>query len=524
MKLDKLKDYIPKVDDKSNEIYQEANKKNNRFRFVFSIKIVSLATLCLIVLIGIILLPKWRNNTIEENVEVDYTDETVMLKSAALNLDFTKYNVCKEYEINPEVDIFLEKLEDFSHKISVEIYDGTDENYLVSPVSIYMALAMVIECTNGETREEVLNAVGVTYDEVINFTKYIYGLANRKYYDKNNKLSAFEELANSIWIEESIDLKKVCLDILSEYYHVDSLHVPFKNNTVYANDLLKKYVHDKTYGLINLELEIPPSTLFLLVNTYYIKDNWLYNGSELNFTDRIYDFKNVDGSITSTKLLMGEYTPGQIYESDKFYHFTQKSYKGYKMKIILPKDDYTVDDIYSYDISSSYPTQQLTHFFPMKKFKFLDLEGRTENKKIEMVFTYIGLGYAVVGQYRFKNIRLKNKREPIPYISLSRCDSRGTDDIDENGIEQILDNGRILQSGFLECCCTEIDLSIILEQYDYSEMTVVKAMVSKKDYLPLAYREVIQSYYNKKTLLKGDDTEDGKYIYMKSKNMLNAVY
>lgn len=181
-------------------------------------------------------------------------------------------------------------------------------------------------------------------------------------------------------------------------------------------------------------------------------------------------------------------------------------------------------DIYSYDISSSYPTQQLTQLFPMKKFKFLDLDGRTEERKMEMVFTYIGLGYAVVGQYRFKNIRLKNKREPIPYISLSRCDSRGTDDIDDDGLEQILDNGRILQSGFLECCCTEIDLSIILEQYKYTEMTVVKAMVSKKDYLPLAYREVIQSYYNKKTYLKGDETEDGKYIYMKSKNMLNAVY
>ena len=32
------------------------------------------------------------------------------------------------------------------------------------------------------------------------------------------------------------------------------------------------------------------------------------------------------------------------------------------------------------------------------------------------------------------------------------------------------------------------------------------------------------NYYNKKTALKGDDTEDGKYMYMKSKNMLNAVY
>ena len=49
-------------------------------------------------------------------------------------------------------------------------------------------------------------------------------------------------------------------------------------------------------------------------------------------------------------------------------------------------------------------------------------------------------------------------------------------------------------------------------------------MIAKKDYLPKTYREVIQEYYNKKTKLKGDDSEDGKYIYMKSKNMLNAVY
>ena len=181
-------------------------------------------------------------------------------------------------------------------------------------------------------------------------------------------------------------------------------------------------------------------------------------------------------------------------------------------------------EIYSYDISSSYPTQQLTQLFPMKKFRFLDLDGRTDEKKIEMVFTYIGLGYAVVGKYRFKNIRLKNKREPIPYISLSRCDSRGTDDIDDDGLEMILDNGRILQSGFLEISCTEIDLSIILDQYSFSKMDVVKAMVSKKDYLPKEYREVIQNYYNRKTLLKGDESEEGNYMYMKSKNMLNAVY
>ena len=132
---------------------------------------------------------------------------------------------------------------------------------------------------------------------------------------------------------------------------------------------------------------------------------------------------------------------------------------------------------------------------------------------------FIGLGYAVVATYQFKNMRLRNKREPIPYISLSKCQAMGTDDY-----EMIIDNGRILQCGYIEISATEIDLEIIMDQYTFDEMNVIECIVAKKDYLPDQYRAVIQNYYNKKTALKGDDSEDGKYMYMKSKNMLNAVY
>ena len=48
--------------------------------------------------------------------------------------------------------------------------------------------------------------------------------------------------------------------------------------------------------------------------------------------------------------------------------------------------------------------------------------------------------------------------------------------------------------------------------------------VAQKDYLPAEYRGVIQDYFNKKTKLKGDDSEDGRYMYTKAKNMLNSVY
>ena len=67
-------------------------------------------------------------------------------------------------------------------------------------------------------------------------------------------------------------------------------------------------------------------------------------------------------------------------------------------------------------------------------------------------------------------------------------------------------------------------MEIILDTYCFDKLEITQAMVSKKDYLPPEYRAVIQDYYNKKTKLKGDDTEEGKYMYTKSKNSLNSVY
>ncbi len=209
--------------------------------------------------------------------------------------------------------------------------------------------------------------------------------------------------------------------------------------------------------------------------------------------------------------------------SERAYRLLRAAFRGGNTHANREKVNKILSDVYSYDISSSYPTQQLTKLFPMKPFRFLDLPtGKTKKdalKRLERAFMFIGLGYAVVGTYQFKELRLKDTREPIPYISLSKCKAMGTDET-----EMIIDNGRIMQCGYCEISMTEIDLRIVLDTYDYDSMDIMECMVAQKDYLPYEYRQVIQDYYNKKTALKGDDTEDGKYTYTKSKNMLNAVY
>ena len=206
--------------------------------------------------------------------------------------------------------------------------------------------------------------------------------------------------------------------------------------------------------------------------------------------------------------------------NEEQYRLLRLCFRGGNTHANAYKVGRVLQNLDSFDISSSYPTQQLTQMFPVKPFKWLDIANRTPKKRIERVFMFIGLNYAVVGVYQFKNIRLKKQREPIPYISLSKCDAIGK----EGGLELLTDNGRVLQAGYMEISLTEIDLEIILNQYTFDEFDCIKAMVAEKGMLPVEYRNVIQNYFNKKTALKGDNTEDGKYMYTKSKNMLNAVY
>lgn len=184
----------------------------------------------------------------------------------------------------------------------------------------------------------------------------------------------------------------------------------------------------------------------------------------------------------------------------------------------------------SYDIESSYPAQQLTQKFPMKPFKWIPIKQKEPKERISRVFQFIGAGYAVVGRYQFKNIRLKNKHEPVPYISFSRCSAKGPtlnekgEKENENDLSLKLDNGRVLQCTFMEIALTEIDLKIVLKQYTFDVFDVVCAMASEKNYLPIEYREVIKKYYREKTKLKGDKTPEGKYMYSRQKGYLNSVF
>ena len=271
---------------------------------------------------------------------------------------------------------FLNKLNSFQAALSEELYleyGGKYNNIAISPASIYMALALAIECSNANTRTELLNAVGMTYEEVVTYTKKLYASMNKEYKTKTElgqeKIKALEILTNSIWFEETIELKEVGLNNLAEHYNCSSYSAPFNKNNKSANKALRDYISKNTKGLIDRYFNLSVDTLIALVNTLYLKEIWNTDGDDLPFTQDKYPFVNYDGSIKELALLRGYYNSGRVVEEDKYSHFYTTTNHGFKIKFIVPNDGYTVDDIYTKDI--------LEYVNSLKDYKAIDEEAKT---------------------------------------------------------------------------------------------------------------------------------------------------
>lgn len=169
--------------------------------------------------------------------------------------------------------------------------------------------------------------------------------------------------------------------------------------------------------------------------------------------------------------------------------------------------NYIIENVNSYDISSSYPYVMMTEEYPIGKFMKASIQDIEE-------LDYYNNKYCTIGDYHFINIRLKNDSIPIPYISHSKCDKISND--------CLCYNGRVMNSEYLLTTITNIDFEIINKMYDYDELYVDNFKFSRKEKLSKSLREVILSYYKDKTQLK--DIEEQFYFYMKQKNKLNSIY
>ncbi|MDE6293809.1 MAG: hypothetical protein K2L88_04220 [Clostridiales bacterium] len=266
------------------------------------------------------------------------------LLGAPKNVERVEYSAL----ITDEYKAFKNSVETFAADFAAYSYADykKQDNFTVSPISVYMALSLAAECAAGDTRGEILNALGVTHDQLKTHYSTLYRSleVEHNYVDQ---ITSMLDLSNSIWVNEGTHVKQPCIDSLSDDYYAYSYSADFEHNNVEANKAVRNFVSRKTKGLIDKDFNLSEETLFALINTVYLKTIWNSRGRDLQFASDSYSFTAKDGSVKNTKLLQGYYYGGRAVEFDTFKTFYTSTYDEYKIKFILPNDGYTVDQVFT---------------------------------------------------------------------------------------------------------------------------------------------------------------------------------
>ncbi len=276
-----------------------------------------------------------------------------LLNDALLQRSAKAEELSYKQQTSESLNAFRWKADNFSARFSETAFSvyKKEENFTVSPVSVFAALALATECSAGNTRTELLSTLGVNYEELKDGIGTLYRSLNETYQqmgvDGKEKTLGMVRLSNSIWLQKGVKAKQLCLNDLSNDYYCDSYTVDFAGENDNANKAVRQFAKEKTKGLIDKDFRLSKATVFALMNTLYLKDVWNTEGADLTLTQKEYSFTSEKGNSKSERFLQGRYLAGRAYKTDRYSAFYTSTINGYKIKFIVPETGYTVADVFT---------------------------------------------------------------------------------------------------------------------------------------------------------------------------------
>lgn len=216
--------------------------------------------------------------------------------------------------------------------------ESLNENVLISPLSIQLALAMTANGAEGETKAEMEALLGgqIPLEELNN---YLYSYVGALPSTSKCKL----EIANSIWFrgeEDRLQVEQEFLQTNADYYGAQAYKSAFDSQTVRD---INTWVRQHTDGMIDRILEeISENTVLYLINALVFDAEWqtVYNTSDIYNRE----FTDISGQKSTVEMMHSE---EQVYLEDEYATGFMKAYQGgdYSFAALLPNEGV---DIYDY--------------------------------------------------------------------------------------------------------------------------------------------------------------------------------
>lgn len=222
-------------------------------------------------------------------------------------------------------------------KTAQDAYKPAD-NVFLSPLSLHMALGMLVQGADTETKAEILRALkidGLTQTEVIDSYKKL--LVELPKADPKVKLA----LANAIFYQNSFPFESAFLNQMKTDFNAQVTGLPFTSADLAT---INKWASDNTNGKIKEVLKkLSPDLVMLLMNALYFKGDWTSQFSKSATKDEPFNLE--DGSKKTVKMMHQE--TEFSYTANSEFQAVQLPYgnKQFVATVILPKEGKTVSDI-----------------------------------------------------------------------------------------------------------------------------------------------------------------------------------
>ncbi len=325
---EKLQDALNEISDK--KIAEAAAYKKRKTKIIFR------ALAAILVVVILISLP---------NMPMAITAKAVSTASESRvgkrpNINSDKFDTWREARQTARDNAFAakENLTPFFRDSAAAYMTGTTENRVWSPVNAYIALAMLAELTEGNSRQQILEALNTA--DMDTLRAQVGGVWEALYTDDGNEICT---LANSLWLDKALDYDQETMDNLA-YYHYASVYQADLQSSQAAKSL-RAWLSNNTGGLLKKYTDgasFPEQAVFTLASTVYLQSKWQDEFSALQNTGGAFHAPSGDRDVTYMNKHLANLT---YYWGESFGMVSISLKNGTTMWFILPDEDKTVDEV-----------------------------------------------------------------------------------------------------------------------------------------------------------------------------------
>lgn len=235
---------------------------------------------------------------------------------------------------------FTNGLADFFRESIPVFLDADTANPVCSPLNIYMALSLLAETTDGNSRQQILDAIGVKNQESLRVQA---GQVWNAHYCNDGATSTI--LANSVWLDEGLEYSEDTIRTLTECYFASVFQGDLGSSEM--NRALGNWLNEQTGGLLEEQaqnVQLDPQTVLALAPTIFYQAKW---GSEFwkeQNTEGLFHTPSGDRNVT---YMNKQLSYGPYYWGEDFAAASLSLEDSSQMWLILPDEGKSPQDLLS---------------------------------------------------------------------------------------------------------------------------------------------------------------------------------